>query len=90
MTYIVFNNETECAEANGLWLMARYEANEFDCKQGVKVSEQITSACDYGRIMNDGRIACQVPKKFKDEFMKYAGIEMELTEDDFPVVETEV
>ena len=90
MTYIVFNNETECAEANGLWLMARYDSSEFDCKLGVKVVEQITSACDYGRIMNDGRTACQVPKKFKYEFAKYAGIEMELTEDDFPVVETEV
>ena len=71
-------------------MIARTEAGDFDCKLGVKVAEQITNACSCGRIMNDGRTACQVPKKFKYEFAKYAGIEMELTEDDFPVVETEV
>ena len=90
MIYIVFDTETECAEANGLWLLARMELPEFDRCLGVVVDPQITSAWDYGKVMLDGRIACQVPEQFKTEFMGDVGIEMELTEDDFPIVETEI
>ena len=87
MLYVVFNNKSEVTEANERWLTARTLAGVCDCKQGVPVNPSITNARDWGRVMNDGRIACQYPPTFATEF---GGVETELTEDDFPVIETEV
>jgi len=90
MKYIVFNTETEMAEANGLWLLARYEAGDRDKCLGVAVDPQVTSAHDWGREMKTGKIACTIPDAYAEEFKGSVGVEMELTEDDFPVIETEV
>jgi hypothetical protein len=87
MLYRVFNTEIEVAEANGRWLYAKSKAGVYDKKMDQVVNPQITSAWDYGREMLDGRIACQVPEYWDDEF---GGEELELTEDDFPVIESEV
>jgi len=87
MLYRVFSTKTEVAEANGRWLMAKYEAGAHDKKMGQVVNPQITSAWDYGREMLDGRIACRVPKYWDDEF---GGEELELSEEDFPAIEREV
>ena len=87
MLYRVFNNETELAEANGLWIGKRWEAGERDRKLGIAVDPQITEAWSEGKVMLDGRIACQVPGRWADEF---GGLELELTSEDFPVEEGEV
>jgi hypothetical protein len=87
MLYRVFNTELEVAEANGRWLFYKDKAGIHDKKMGQVVNPQITSAWDYGREMLDGRIACQVPEMFADEF---GGEEIELAEDDFTIVETEI
>ena len=87
MLYRVFNNTTEVAEANGRWLYARTQAPEYDRKLGVPVNPQITSAWDYGKETLDGRIACQVPVMWSTEF---GGLELELTDTDFPEVIGEV
>jgi len=86
MNYIVFNTTREVAEANGRWIYARAMAPEYDKKLGVPVNPQITSAWDYGKEMLDGRIACQVPNLWVDDFKNGVGVEMELTEEDFPEV----
>jgi len=83
MLYRVFNNETEVAEANGLWLMARYQAGVTDNKNNKAVDPQITSAWSYGKTMKNGKIACTVPDNWAD---KFGGIEQELTDDDFEIV----
>jgi len=89
MNYIVFNTSREVAEANGRWIYARALAPEFDRKQGTPVNPQITSAWDMGKETLDGRIACQVPTMWKDDFVADVGIEIILTEEDFPVVNGE-
>ena len=87
MRYRIFDTDIECAEANGLWLLARMESPEFDRCLGVVVGPQITSAWDYGKVMNDGRIACQVPTMWADEF---GGLELNLESGAFPKVVNEV
>jgi hypothetical protein len=84
VNYIVFDTEGQMAEANGRWLLARYDAGIRDCRCDDPVDPQITSAWDWGKAMLKGKIACQVPEQWKVEFMGTAGVETELTEDDFP------
>ena len=82
------------AEANGRWLLARYNAGIRDCRCDDPVDPQITSAWDWGKTivkynvkaMLNGKIACQVPRQWKVEFMGTAGVEIKLTEDDFTEV----
>jgi hypothetical protein len=85
-TYYDIAETNEVSKANGRWLYARNLAHEYDRKMNVIVNPQITSAWDYGKVMLDGRIACQVPLKYGVEF---GGIEIELMKSDFPIVETE-
>jgi hypothetical protein len=82
--YIVFDSRIEVVEANGRWLLARYQAGVRDCRCGVPVDPQITSAHSWGKTMLNGKIACPVPEQWKVEFIGTTGVETELTEDDFP------
>ena len=84
MLYRVFNTQTEVDEANQRWMNARNLAGICDTKQGTEINPEITEKWDDGEVMLDGRIACQVPNMFVDEF---GGLELELTEVDFPVVD---
>jgi hypothetical protein len=90
VNYIVFDTEEQMAEANGRWLLARYEAGIRDCRCSDPVDPQITSAWDWGKAMLNGKLACQVPKQWKVEFMGNTGVQIELTEDDFPEVIEEI
>ena len=87
MLYRVFNSQQEVDEANVRWLTARHNAGVFDTKQGNIVNPEKTSGWDRGKLMLDGRIACEVPDNWKDEF---GGLELELTEEDFPAIDSEV
>lgn len=87
MLYRVFDTEIEVAEANGIWLGKRWEAGERDKKLGIPVDPQVTEGWDYGKVMLDGRIACQVPVRWADEF---GGLELDLDDIDFAPVQNEV
>ena len=85
MLYRVFNTQTEVDEANQRWIIARNLAGVHDTKQGTELDPEITQKWDDGKVMLDGRIACQVPTVWADEF---GGLELELGENDFPIQES--
>ena len=87
MLYRVFDTQVELDEANERWMEARSNAGVCDCRMGNPVNPQVTNAWDNGREMLNGKIACQVPDRWATEF---GGVEMELTDGDFPVSEEEV
>lgn len=84
--YIVFDTQAELDAANVRWMSARATAGVCDCKQGVSAETQITERFEVGRIMLDGRIACEVPPQWSAEFKDIVGTELALTAIDFPEV----
>ena len=80
MLYRVFNNQTELDEANVRWIAARDANDTHDICNGVIVNPCVTIKWDDGRLLNDGRIACQIPTTWVAEF---GGLELELSEDVF-------
>lgn len=87
MTYIVFDTQEEVCLANQNWNTARANTGIHDMRNGVPVDPEITTCWDIGREMLDGRFACQVPELFYDEFIGEIGVELELTDEDFPTIE---
>ena len=84
MLYRVFDTQEKLDQANARWMQARTEAGACDCRMGNPVDPQVTNAWDNGRVMLNGKIACQIPDRWADEF---GGTETELTDSDFPVIE---
>ena len=84
MTYIVFDTQEQVCEANQRYKTARANAGIHDTRNGVPVEPEITTCWDMGREMLDGRFACQVPDLFYTEFVGGIGVELELTDEDFP------
>lgn len=87
MLYRVFNNQAELDQANANWMQARANAGVHDCKLGAPVDPETTARWSTGKEMLDGRLACPVPDNWADSF---GGLELELTDEDFPTVESEV
>ena len=83
MFYVIFDNVNQVRVANVKWINARRLAGIRDTKGGKPASVEITTAWDNGRIMNDGRIACQVPSQWTFEFIQDREV-VALSEDDFP------
>ena len=87
MLYIVFNTQEQLNQANVRYMQARADAGIHDTKQGIELEPEVTSRWSNGREMLDGRLACPVPDKWVTEFKGEDGIELELTDEDFPVIE---
>lgn len=80
MLYRVFDTQQDVENANANWMQARSNAGIRDCKLGIPVTPEITQIWDLGRELIDGRIACQIPTMFTDQF---GGIEEEVSKDMF-------
>jgi hypothetical protein len=80
MLYRIFNTQVEVDDANSKWMETRRLAGIRDCNLGSPINPEITKGWDAGRILLDGRIACQVPSLFTLEF---GGIEEEIEENMF-------
>ena len=84
MIYRVFADQEALTAANSAWMQARETAGTHDICRGMALNPEITSKWSDGRLMLDGRIACPIPTQWADAF---GGVEVELTESDFPVNE---
>ena len=71
MIYRIFNSQSEVDAANLRWVARRNEEGIQDVLCGIKLLDSITTGWDSGRLLNDGRFACQVPDVFAEEFGGY-------------------
>ena len=91
MQYYIFATQQDLDLANESYMAKREELGICDCNKGIPVTPQITQRYSTGRIMLDGRIACTIPDNvdLRDAFCQ-GGVFEELSDADFPVVESEI